>query len=132
MDTAAKHGGDDLDLDALMVRVRDAAMAGAGNGDASRRDTASDATGAEIDLVRLIDAQGEWNEHTRQALAALLDCLRTLRDDWMDAHARLRREVAQLSELVGELRTPTTAAARRAKPRTPARRRSKKEGRRRS
>lgn len=132
MDRAAKHGSDDLDLDALMVRVRDAAMAGAGNGDAGRHDTAGDATAAEIDLIRLIDAQGEWNEHTRQSLAALLDCLRTLRDDWMDAHARLRREVEQLSELIGELRTGTTAAVTRAKPRTPARRRSKKGGRRRS
>ena len=84
--------GDDLDLDALMVRVREAAMAGGTSGGAARPQTGGDANGADLDLVRVLDAQGEWNEHTRQSLAALVDCLRTLRDDWTDAHARLREE----------------------------------------
>ena len=93
MDTVAKPVGDDLDLDALMIRVREAAMAGGTSGGAARPQTAGDANGADIDLVRVIDAQGEWNEHTRQSLAALVECLRTLRDDWADAHARLREEM---------------------------------------
>jgi hypothetical protein len=114
VDTVAKQVSDDLDLDALMIRVREAAMASETSGGAARPQTADDAKGAEIDLVRVIDAQGEWNEHTRQSLAALVECLRTLRDDWTDAHARLREDMGQLSALVGELRTSTGAAVTRA------------------
>jgi hypothetical protein len=110
----AKHISDDLDLDALMIRVREAAIASGTSGGAARPQTAGDAKGAEIDLVRVIDAQGEWNDHTRQSLAALVECLRTLRDDWTDAHARLREDMGQLSALVGELRTRTGAAVTRA------------------
>ena len=124
MDTVAEPVGDDLDLDALMIRVREAAMAGA-----ARAETAADAKGADIDLVRIIDAQGEWNEQTRQSLVALVECLRTLRDDWADAHARLREDVGQLAALVSDLRKRKVAATT---PRTPAKRRSTKGGRRRS
>jgi hypothetical protein len=105
---------DDVDLDALMIRVREAAMANGTSGGATRPQTAGDANGADIDLVRVIDAQGEWNERTRQSLAALVDCLRTLRDDWTDAHARLREDIAHLSALVDELRTRTDTAVTRA------------------
>jgi hypothetical protein len=124
MDTGAKHGSDDLELDALMVRVREAALAVGPSGDAARPGT-GDANDADIDLVRVIDAQAEWNEHTRQSLAALVDCLRTLRDDWTDAHARLREDVGRLSALVNERRNG--ASSRPAK-----KRRSVKGGRRRS
>jgi len=105
---------DDVDLDALMIRVREAAMASGTSGGAARLQTAGDPKGADIDLVRVIDAQGEWNEHTRQSLAALVECLRTLRDDWADAHARLREEMGHLSALVGELRTRTETPVTRA------------------
>jgi hypothetical protein len=105
---------DDVDLDALMIRVREAAMASGTSGGAARLQTAGDPKGADIDLVRVIDAQGEWNEHTRQSLAALVECLRTLRDDWTDAHARLREEMGHLSALVGELRTRTETPVTRA------------------
>ena len=121
MDTVADPVGDDLDLDALMIRVREAAMAGA-----ARPETAADVKGADIDLVRVIDAQGEWNEQTRQSLVALVECLRTLRDDWADAHARLRDDVGQLAALVSDLRKRRTAA-----PRAAAKRRSSKGGKRR-
>lgn len=124
MDTVAEPVGDDLDLDALMIRVREAATGGA-----ARAETAADAKGADSDLVRVIDAQGEWNEQTRQSLVALVECLRTLRDDWADAHARLRGDVAQLSAAVGDLRKRRVAATT---PRTPAKRRSSKGGKRRS
>ena len=124
MDTVAEPVGDDLDLDALMIRVREVATAGA-----ARAETAADAKGTDIDLVRVIDAQGEWNEQTRQSLVALVECLRTLRDDQADAHARLREDVGQLSALVGELRKRRVVAATR---RTPAKRRSNKGGKRRS
>ena len=113
MDTVAKHVGDDPDLDALMVRVREAAMAGGPSDSAARTGTAGDAPGADADLLRVLDAQAEWNERTRQSLAALVDCLRTLRDDWADAHARLREDVGKLSVLVDELRTRRPAAVTR-------------------
>ena len=45
---------------------------------------AGELTGRDLDLVRVLEAQGEWNEHTRQSLAALVECIRTLRDDWAD------------------------------------------------
>ena len=93
MKTVGKHVDDDLDLDALMIRVREVAMASGTSNGAAPPKAAGDANGADIDLVRIIDAQGEWNEQTRQSLAALVECLRTLRDDWMDAHARLREEI---------------------------------------
>ena len=50
---------DDVDLDALMIRVREAAMASGTSGGAARPQTASDAKGADIDLARVIDAQGD-------------------------------------------------------------------------
>jgi hypothetical protein len=146
MDTMAKHVSDDQDLDALMVRVREAAMAGT-SGSAARPQTAGDAQGADADLIRVLDAQAEWNEHTRQSLAALVDCLRTLRDDWANAHARLREDVTQLAALVDELENGRSAAvtksnrlaAKSKRPhgasgsaRTPAKRRSSNGGRRRS
>jgi hypothetical protein len=146
MDRVAKPIGDDLDLDALMIRVREAAMAG-GPGSGATDRAGGDANGADLDLVRVLDAQGEWNEQTRQSLAALADCLRTLRDDWTEAHARLRDELSQLSALVAGLRTGTSAAATRTNQpasktkgargagsaaRTPAKRRSSNVGRRRS
>jgi hypothetical protein len=115
MDLVANPIGDDLDLDALMVRVREAARAGGPSGGATRPQTGGDANGADSDLVQVLDAQAEWNEQTRQALAALVAGLRTLRDDWTDAHARLRDELSQLSALVAELRSGTSAAAPRAK-----------------
>lgn len=114
MDRLPTDLSDDLDLDALMIRVREAAMASGTSGGAARPQTAGDAKGADIDLARVIDAQGEWNEHTRQSLAALVECLRTLRDDWTDAHARLREEMGHLSALVGELRTRTETPVTRA------------------
>lgn len=124
MDTVAEPVSDDLDLDALMIRVREAATAGA-----ARAESAADARSADIDLARVIDAQGEWNEQTRQSLVALVECLRTLRDDWVDAHARLREDVGQLSALVADLGKRRAAAAT---PRPRAKRRSSKARRRRS
>ena len=147
MDGLPTDLSDDLDLDALMLRVREVAMASGASGGAARPQAAADAAGADIALVRVIDAQGEWNEHTRQSLAALVECVRTMRDDWTDAHARLREDMDRLSALVGELRilsgkaatranqltdTPARARAASASPRTTGKRRSSKAGRRRS
>ena len=117
MDRLPTDLSDDVDLDALMTRVREAAMTSGTNGGAARPQTAGDAEDADSDLVRAIDAQGEWNEHTRQLLAALVECLRTLRDDSTDAHARLREDMSHLSALVHELRTRTDTAVTPAKPR---------------
>ncbi len=112
MKTVGKHVDDDLDLDALMIRVREVAMASGTSNGAAPPKAAGDANGADIDLARIIDAQGEWNEQTRQSLAALVECLRTLRDDWMDAHARLREELRQIQALVSR---PTHARRRSSK-----------------
>lgn len=115
MGTFPKDVSDDLDLDALMIRVREAAMNGGTSGSTASAPIAGDQTGRDVDLMRVIEAQGEWNEHTRKSLAAMVESLRTLRDDWTDAQARLRHDVDQLSALVDELRTSAEAAAARAR-----------------
>ena len=121
MDRFPTDPGDDEDLDALMMRVREVAMTTGPGAGAARPQTAGDAPGADIDLVRVIDAQSEWNEHTRQSLAALTECLRALQDDWADAQAGLRREIGQLSARVEQHR-PRARRAAGAKPGTGKRR----------
>ena len=102
---------DDIDLDALMLRVRDAARAGAAGGTLATPAAGNDVA-RELDLIRVLEAQGEWNEHARQSFVALADGIRALRDDWAEAQAGLRREIAQLSALVERLaRTRRPAAA---------------------
>ena len=118
VDTVAKPVSDDVDLDALMLRVRDAAMTGAASGGTVQPQAAGDGTARELDLVRVLEAQGDWNEQARQSLAALVDCIRTLRDDWADVQAGLRREIGQLSALVEQLRSATSPPV--ARPSSPA------------
>ena len=111
MDTAIPFD-DDLDLDALMLRVRDAAMAGTPGRGAVQPQASGDADAGELDVLKVLEAQGEWNEQARQDLVALVDAIRALRDDWNEAHATLRQEVAQLSALIEGLRAATAPAAR--------------------
>lgn len=111
MDTTARPVGDDLDLDELMLRVRDAAMNGSAGSGRAQPQAAGEAAAPELDLIRVLEAQGDWNEHARQSMAALVECIRMLRDDWADAQARLRREIEELSALVTELRTGPAAAS---------------------
>ena len=127
MERVAKPFGDDHDLDALMDRVREAALSSGPAKAAPRSQAAGDANGADVDLVRVLDAQGEWNDQARQSLAALVECLRTLRDDWTEAHARLEQDLRQLSAAVEELRSGTAIARRRS--RSPRKRRTVKAGR---
>ena len=108
MDTVAKPVSDDVDLDALMLRVRDAAMTGAASGGTVQPQAAGDGTARELDLIRVLEAQGDWNEHARQSMTALVDGIRALRDDWTDVQAGLRREIGQLSALVEQLRSATS------------------------
>ena len=110
---------EDVDLDALMLRVRDAARMGPAADDVAR----------ELDLIRVIEAQGEWNEHARQSFMALAEAIRALRDDWAGVQAGLRREIAELSALVEQLRAAprtrrATASARGGAKRQPAGKRS--------
>lgn len=113
MDTVTKSLGDDLDLDALMIRVREAALAGgASSGMAGRQDQLV-VNGEDVDLARVLEAQGEWNEQARQSLAALVESLRTLRDDVTEAHARLQGEVRRLSAAVSKLRAKRAPVKRR-------------------
>jgi len=125
MDTEATPVGDEVDLDALMLRVREAAMTGAAGGGAVQPQAAGDGTARELDLIRVLEAQGDWNEQARQSLAALADCIRTLRDDWADERAGLRREIARLSALVEPRRSPAASPRRRSKARPAIKRRSR-------
>ena len=92
METVAKHVDDDLDLDALMIRVREAAMASGTSDGAAPPKAAGDANGAEIDLVRVIEAQGEWNEQTGSRSRRWWNvCGRCGTTGWM--RRRLREEI---------------------------------------
>jgi len=108
VDTGAKLASDDLDLDGLMLRVREAAMTGVASGATVQPQALGEGTARELDLVRVLEAQGDWNEQVRQSLAALVDCIRTLRDDSAEVQAGLRREIGQLSALVEQLRSATS------------------------
>ena len=123
MDRVAIPISDDLDLDALMVRVRDAARGGAARGGALQVQSASDETARELDLIRVLEAQSAWNEHARQALMALTDAIRALRDDWAEVQAGLRREIAQLTAQVEQLRAPARTRRKAASPRVSGTRR---------
>jgi hypothetical protein len=125
VDIGAKPVSDDVDLDALMLRVREAAMTGAAGGGTVEPPAAGDGTARELDLIRVLEAQGDWNDQARQSLAALADCLRTLRDDWADERAGLRREIGQLSALVEKLRSAPAPTRRRSKVRPAAKRRAR-------
>jgi len=115
VDTVAKPVSDDVDLDALMLRVREAAMTGAAGGGTVQTQAAGDGIARELDLIRVLEAQADWNEQARQSLAALADCIRTVWDDWDDERARLRREIGQLSALVEQLRSAAAPPRRRSK-----------------
>jgi hypothetical protein len=117
VNTFAKDVGDDRDLDALMIRVREAALGmGTGGNGTALAHAAGDTPGFDADLVKVIDAQSQWNEQTRKALAELVECLRTLRDDWAEAQKGLQQEMGQLLALVGQLRTMPGAAVGRRNP----------------
>ena len=114
MGTYPKDVDDDFDLDALMARVGEAAATGGTSETTAPAQNAPALPSRDVALVRVIEAQGEWNEHTSKSLAGLVECLRTLRDDWTQAQTRLRQEVGQLSAIVEEMRTTTKAAVARA------------------
>ena len=122
MDTFVRDAGDDSDLDELMARVRAAAL-GTGAGGSAAAPAPSGTTGHDSDLIRLIDAQSQWNENTRKALVDLLECLKMVRDDWAEAEKGLRQEMGQLAALVRQLRATPGAASARPKPSAPAARR---------
>jgi len=113
VDTAAPFD-DDQDLDTLMLRVRDAALAGVSGGGPLQPPTAGEANADGLEITKVLEAQANWNEQARQSLVALLDGIRTLRDDWAEAQAELRRQVAQLSAVVDALRAAAPATAARA------------------
>src|SRR4029453_10850493 len=102
-----------------MARVGEAAATGGTSEITAPAPTAAALPSRDVALVRVIEAQGEWNEHTSKSLAGLVECLRTLRDDWTQAQTHLRQEVGQLSAIVEELRTTTKAAVARARTPTP-------------
>lgn len=111
---------DDGDLDELMTRVRELALGtgtGSGAGTAAQ---AGEASGGDSDLLKVIAAQGEWNEHTRKALGEVVQCLQVLRDDWIEAQKGLGDEIARLSALVRQLRPATERPLARRKSSAPS------------
>jgi hypothetical protein len=121
VDTFTRNSDDDADLDELMNRVREAALgaSAAVAGSSAATGASGDMAVADSDVARVLDAQGQLNEQMRKALADLVGCLRTLRDDWAEAQKGLRREMGQLSASVRTLQTPSSSASPRRK--TPAR-----------
>jgi hypothetical protein len=99
----------EVDLDALMLRVREAASANTAGGGTLHTPTVADDGAREPDLIRVLEAQADWNEHARQAFEALADGIRALRDDWVGAQAELRREITRLSGQLEQLRAGTRA-----------------------
>ena len=89
-----------MDLDALMARVREAAM-GTGASGSAAAPAPCDAAGHDSISIRVIDAQGEWNEHTRKALVGAggvpPDAAGRL---GRGCRQGLRQEMGQLSALV--------------------------------
>jgi hypothetical protein len=102
---------EDVDLDALMMRVREAAMAGTASGGTIQTQVGEGAA-PELDLIRVLEAQDQWNEQARQSFTALVDGIRALRDDWADAQTGLRREIRDLTALVEQLRSTPSPAGR--------------------
>ena len=121
MDRFAGDVGDDGDLDDLMTRVRELALGtGSGRVAAAAEQTAGEAAVGDSELLRIIDAQGQWNEHTRNALGEVVQCLQALRDDWIDAQKGLRDEIARLSALIRKARPATAGASARRTSSAPA------------
>jgi len=117
----AGNVGDDGDLDELMTRVRELAL---GMGPAGSARTAAqaggEASGCDSELLKVIEAQSEWNEQTRKALGEVVQCLQELRDDWIDAQKGLSDEIARLSALVRQLRPAAEGTLARRKSSAPA------------
>jgi hypothetical protein len=130
VDRLPKDVSDDADLDALMTRVREAAMGRGSNGNTAPTQLGGDAAGRDLDLVRVLDAQAEWNEHASKSLAALVECLQTLRDDYVDAHSRIGREVERLSAIVKQkrVRADTNAGRTATRRRVAVKRRKRSKG----
>src|SRR5262245_21333551 len=100
-----------------MSRVREAALGTSAGGSVTAAPPVhADTAGGDSDLVKLIEAQSQLNEHLRKTLGELVECLQTLRDDWSEAHKDLRHEMARLSALAGRRRTTSRAAVVRSKP----------------
>ena len=111
MDRVSRDVGDDADLDQLMTRVRELALGTRTSDKAGTAVQAADeVSGCDADLLRVLDAQSEWNEHTRKALADVVQCLQTLRDDWIEAQKSLGDELARLSARIRHLRPATEGA----------------------
>jgi len=115
VDTFSRDFGDVEDLDELMTRVREAAL-GTGSSSVTVAEVSAETPAGDSDLIRVIDAQSQLNEHLRKTLAELVECLQTLRDDWGEAHKGLRHEMGRLSALVGTMPMARGAAGARRKP----------------
>ena len=111
MNRVARDVDDDADLDELMIRVRELALGTRTSDKAGTAVPAADeVSGCDADLLRVLDAQSEWNEHTRKALGEVVQCLQALRDDWIKAQKSLGDEIARLSARIRHLQPATEGA----------------------
>jgi hypothetical protein len=103
-----------------MTRVRELALGmGTGGSAGNAVQGPSEVAGCDSDLLRVIDAQSDWNEDTRKALGEVVQCLQALRDDWIGAQKGLGDEIARLSALVRQQRAATRGALARRKSSVP-------------
>jgi hypothetical protein len=101
MDGPREHNGADLDLDALMAKVRAAANAGDTVAGILAGDTHQASDGERLDLMQVIAAQVEWNNHTTKTLAAVADCLRHIQSELGIVQSRLTATAAVVEPAAG-------------------------------
>jgi hypothetical protein len=79
---------DDIDLDALMTRVREAAGS-VGEVPAVTDGPAEASRGAAAELGQVLTAQAAWNERMSRSLALIAECLQGLQEAWQDLESRV-------------------------------------------
>ena len=88
IDKVLDDHSDDVDLDALMSRVREAAGS-VGAVPAVTGGPAEASRGAAAELGQLLTAQAAWNERMSRSLAVIAECLQGLQDAWQDLESRV-------------------------------------------
>ena len=102
---------DDLELEALMARVREAAGINqtARKPPPAEQGAPADGSAAPTpDLGDLLAAQVAWNERTTKSLALIVECLLGMQEAWQQLDAYVRAERA---------RTRASARPKRGRPR---------------
>jgi hypothetical protein len=126
-ETLPDNQADDHDLDALMMRVREAARletaASPAVGQAGEQITVD-----SLDVGAVLTAQAAWNERTTKSLAVIAECLQNLHDAAHQAEAEAHRRRPQSALARSTVRTGRIKAGRRR--RVGSRSKNKKAGQR--